>query len=77
MSPIPTSSNEILARLLVALSPSNFENTHDPSGQTIPGLSSKYRALCPKYNKWTRPCNMTNIPRMKLIEEYLLSLNPD
>src|SRR3989304_4829808 len=72
--PSATSISETLARFLVAASPRRFENAHEPLGQVIPGLSSKYLALCPKYNKWIRPCSTMNTPNMNLIEEHLLSL---
>src|SRR5574341_513494 len=71
--PSAASMSAILARFLVAASPRSRENAHDPSGQIIPGLSSKYLALCPKYNKWTMPCRTMNTPNMNLIEESLLS----
>ncbi len=48
---IAATINKILAKFLAAPSPKKPENAHDPSGQTIPGFSSKRRELCPKYNK--------------------------
>jgi hypothetical protein len=73
MRAMAANSNEILARFLVASIPSSLENIHDPSGQTIPGFSSKYFALWPAYNKWTRPCSTMNTPKMIFIWEFLLS----
>jgi hypothetical protein len=66
--------NKILARFLAASLPGSLENTHDPSGQSIPGFSSKYLLLWPKYNKWIRPCSPMNMPNMNLIEDFLLSV---
>jgi hypothetical protein len=66
--------NEILTRVRAISFPRSFENAHDPSGQTIPGFSSKYLAHCPKYTKWTIPCSMKNTPKMNLMEKFLLSL---
>jgi len=70
MRPVAASINKILARFLADSFPRSLENAHDPSGQTIPGLSSKNLALCPKYNKWTRLCSTMNMPRMNFIGNF-------
>jgi hypothetical protein len=48
---IAATTHARLARFLVVLSPRSLEKAHEPSGQIIPGRSSKRRALCPKYNR--------------------------
>jgi hypothetical protein len=49
-----------------------LENTHEPSGHTIPGCSSKSFWLCPKYNKCTKPCKIMNTPITNLPMASLL-----
>ena len=72
--PITAHMQQMLVSHLVASSQRSLENAHESSGQTISGWSSKNLQLCPKYNKWTRPCNTINTPIMSLNKEFLLSL---
>jgi hypothetical protein len=72
MKPTAATINEILTRVRAVSFPRSFENAHDPSGQTIPGFSSKNLIHCPKYNKWTIACSMMNTPKMTLMEIFLL-----
>src|SRR5574341_179492 len=70
-SPRAASTQAALAAKRAASSPSSLENAQDPSGQRMPGLSSKTRQLCPKYSRWTKPCSAMNAPMMNLNIEPL------
>src|SRR3990172_1384049 len=48
MRPAATTTQKTLTRLRVPLSPKDLESAHEPTGQIMPGFSSKILALCAK-----------------------------
>ena len=67
MKPKPARTKNKLTRNMAAPSSNKREKAQEFAGQVMPGLSSKYRIVCPKYSKWTSPCRIMNMPKMMLI----------